>query len=313
MSSFFTILFDIGVNKRGRANFYLELTGDSIMNGQMELLGRPAFTVCIATQPTPDKMAQAARCAQFWEKGLSDLGSAPIVTVLPGEPSIAEAYNRALSATDTPFVLLAHSDAFPLTDVGQPIGRRLLDRLVKGSLDLAGFCGSSRLVGPRWQDCGSRLFGRVINIPPQPQPGQVFSMICWRAPAKTILGIRALDGYCLVGKTDTIRKFGFCEEYPGFHFYDVDIAARMADAGCRVGVLTDVVVAHQSSVGYADPAWSAGVPLFMRKWRGKADVTVAGIQQAPGTLSAQDLGLLLSVSDQQTRTLPDLWDASEED
>jgi hypothetical protein len=51
----------------------------------------------------------------------------------------------------------------------------------------------------------------------------------------------------------------------------------------------------------------------MRKWRGKADVTVAGIQQAPGTLSAQDLGLLLSVSDQQTRTLPDLWDASEED
>lgn len=264
----------------------------------------PEFSVVIATQATPEKMAQTQQCASLWVQGLSDLPLAPFIIPCVGKVSIANAYNEAVANCSTPYIILSHNDAFPPAALGRRVGQRLLSHMETHDLDLAGFCGSSRFTGPRWQDCNTDLYGAVLNIPPVPKPGDPFSAVVWRRPARVVTGIRVLDGYCLVARTSAIRDIGFDESYTGFHFYDMLTALKCSKAGKRVAVLCDVPILHQSSVGYSDPAWSADIERFLNECRGIADPGLVGLARTPGSISSPFPGMVLDALEKECEQLP---------
>jgi hypothetical protein len=259
----------------------------------IEVPSVPYFTVIVASQPTPDKLAQVQRCAEMWTEGLSDLPLAPVVLPAIGKTGIAAAYNEALSNVFTPYVILAHNDAFPPAKIGPKIGVRLLNHFQTHGLHLAGFCGSSRFIGPRWQDASAHLYGAVVNVPPQPQPGQAFAACCWRRPARVVTGMRCLDGYCLVAKTDAVRSLGFDEGFKDFHFYDMDMSLMAHEAGMKTAVICDVNVFHQSSVGYSAPEWSQGTNKFLKAWAGSADPIIQGLSVSPHQIASSDPAMIL--------------------
>lgn len=263
----------------------------------------PFFTVIMATQAAQDKLVQSQRCLQMWEQGLSDLIQPPILALQVGKKSIAAAYNEAISNAATPYVILAHNDAFPLATLGERVGQRLKDHCELHGLDLAGFCGASRLTGPRWQDATPFLYGGVLNLPPQPQPGQPLSMICWRRPARVVTNIRTLDGYCLVGRTAALKELALDESFEGFHYYDVDLALRAHAAGKKTAVICDTVIAHQSTVGYADPEWRMELNKFVAKWAGRADLTIPGVQVTPSQIVSADIATLLAQNEAEIKCM----------
>ena len=246
------------------------------------------FTVVTATQP--DKMQQTQQCFQNWQAGLSDLhlNGTPCVPV-PGAPSMSAAYNAALAQVKTPFVIFAHNDAYPPPIPSFRIGQRLIARMER--LDLAGFCGSSKFCGVRWQDYSTRLYGAVLNMPQQ--PGQQCSCQTWLRPARIVTGIRVADGFCIVARTEAIRDLGFAPEIPAFHMYDLDIFLRAHERGLRTGIICDVPIIHQSGVGYGDPKWEEGTLSFIARWSGKADPFPFGIGQTPGSITGIDPRMVL--------------------
>lgn len=253
----------------------------------------PPFTVIIATQGTPEKLQQTQQCAQLWTEGLSDCGCAPIVLTAVGKGSISEAYNTTLASVTTPYVVLAHNDAFPPVRLNRKIGRRLLDHMNNHKLDLAGFCGSSKFIGARWQDATSYLYGSVFNVPmPTPQP-QPMSAVLWQRPARVVLGIRVLDGYCLVARTKALQENPFDPLFSHWHCYDCDQTLTFHARGLRTAVICDVSVLHQSVVGYADPNWATECPKFLKKWAGKADPLMMGSGITPSQVQSGDPSLIL--------------------
>jgi hypothetical protein len=215
------------------------------------------------------------------------------VIAAAGKPSITQAYNETLSSITTPYVVLSHNDAFPPVRLGRKVGQRILDHMTKHNLSLAGFCGSSKMIGARWQDAVNHLFGAVLNVPvPNGQP-QPLSAVLWRRPARVITGMRALDGYCLVARTEDLKAHPFDTRYPSWHMYDVDIAATFYEAGLRTAVLADVSILHQSVVGYSDPQWAKEISLFTEKWRGKGDLVALGVGTGPSQVQSADPNLIL--------------------
>ena len=262
----------------------------------------PIFSIVTATQQ--DKMAQTQQCFQNWQAGLSDVqpGGTQCFPV-PGAPSMAVAYNAALQQVQTPFVIFAHNDAYPAPLPAFRIGLRLRDRMEK--LDLAGFCGSSRFCGVRWQDYSTKLYGAVLNMPPNAQPGTQCSCQVWQRPARIVTGIRVADGYCIVARTDVIKKLGFATEIPNFHFYDMDVFLRAHATGLRTGIICDTPIIHQSGVGYADAKWEEGTLDFMSRWAGKADPYPFGIGQTPGSINGMDARMVLRELQYQEKFMQD--------
>jgi hypothetical protein len=263
------------------------------------------FTVIICTQNTPEKMAQTQFACQQWTQGLSDLGAPTQVIVQQGKSSLAEAYNQAISNVTTPYVVLSHNDAFPAAGFGRTVGKRLLEHMEGKKLDLAGFCGSSKYVGARWQDAACYLYGQVLNAPPKPTPGQPFAAVRWQCPARVVTGIRCLDGYCLVARTSALQANPFDHTLAPYHYYDVDRALDFHAKGLKTAVICDVSILHQSAVGYSDPNWAKTCKPLLDKWAGKADAVLTGVAVAPGSIQSGDPNLILAESERLEGFMPE--------
>lgn len=262
------------------------------------------FTVVIATQQ--EKIQQAQNCFGAWNNALQDaVPPGQQIAMLPmvGAKSMASAYNQAIGALNTEFVIFSHNDAFPVMLPTYRCGKRLQERMK--DLDVAYFCGSSHFCGGRWQDASPYLYGAVLNLPPNPAPNVAATAITWQRPARVIKGIRVGDGYCIAMRTEAARKLGFDSSLKSWHFYDLDLGLTADAAGLRVGVISDVYILHQSSVGYQAPEWAAGVDQFLKKWRGKADPTPVGVGVTPGSVTGVDGRMILSVLQEQEKFMQD--------
>jgi len=263
---------------------------------------RSQFGVVIATNDN----TKFRNCAELWAKGLSDLSAPSQIQCVEGAPSMATAYNFGMSKIDAEYVIFSHHDAFPLPFPNYTVGKALRHRMDELQIDLLGFAGSSRMVGSKWF-AGGYAYGGVINLPTQ--AGQPIAYARWQAPAQTIAGMRALDGYCLVARKSALEKIGGFDEKqlrPSFHFYDLDIAARAFDAGLNVAVASNIYMVHQSAGGYGLQAWSDSVPAFMDKWAGKFDAMAQEVTVNYGSVLSGDIRLLVQYLDDVNAGLPEI-------
>lgn len=262
--------------------------------GTRAIHSTPPFTVLIPTQAAADKLAQTQKCAEFWQKGLEDLGCSPNIIPVVGKDCIAAAYNSAISNVTSEFVILSHQDAFPASGLGRTVGGKIYNHMKTHDLDIAGFCGSSKFIGPRWQDATLSLYGHCLNIPPQPQPGQAFSAVVWQQPARVVTGIRVADGYCIIARTSALRDLPFDPQFTSWHYYDTDRFLEFYRQGKRTAVLCDVSILHQSAVGYADPAWAMESNKFLDKWKSMADCVAIGCGRNASSITSGDPNLILA-------------------
>lgn len=235
-----------------------------------------------------------------WGRALSDLGTSdfPAIPVV-GADNIARGYNAALEKVTTEFVIFSHDDAYPLTYPPYKLGKRLAERMQ--NTDVLGFCGSDKFCGASWQTSGA-LFGQVVNHPPLPEQMDQGALMqfqtgmrpcgvaLWQRPARLLRGIRVADGYCIVARTEALKKingFWVPPSCPHFHFYDLDLFLTAFEAGLRTAVATDIYITHNSHGSYQQDQWVGGLKDFMDKWGGKADPTY-GLGVVHRTIQAND-------------------------
>lgn len=269
----------------------------------------PEFSLILTSESDATKVSQMNTAAAFWVEGMSDLGELPVIPMV-GTPSMASAYNHALSEVVSPFVILAHRDAYLPARIGNyRAGKRLRERME--NLDLAGFCGAASFTSPIWQSAAYSCYGGVVNVPPpQPNVARTPPAYCgWRTPAKVITGIRVLDGYCLVGRTSVFREIPFDMTLPPWHGYDVDISMAFSHAGKRVGIISDVFPFHESTQGFNSPAWPQCIAQLVKKWRGRADLIYPGVGESAAVLTAADPQILLELLERRVSALPETANA----
>jgi len=249
------------------------------------------FTILMATNDQ-EKFQVASR---FWSHSMADM---PINFMPIVNPSnLPEAYNAALGRVMTEYVIVSHHDAFPLQAEGYVIGHKLAKHME--DVDVAGFVGSSHLSTPLW--CGggpARNYGVVCT----PSEAKIWANI-WGMPAKRVLGMRTLDGFCLIFKTEVLRKIGFDPQF-AWHFYDHDVVSSALEAGYTTACLNDVFMTHLSA-GRFDSEWARTTPKFAAKWRGRCDFYDPSIVMNPVIIKAEHCTTLLMRLQEMVAMVPD--------
>ena len=274
----------------------------------------PPFSVGICSHDT----ARAQESSFHWHRGMKDLIPDAIPVMSVNASSMAEGYNKILAQCPTEFLILSHHDAWPLSLPTYFIGKRLLERMK--DVDVLGFAGASRVIGPRWFDSSLHTFGGVVNYPAIP-PGQVISpevqkiwaegmrpcqTTVWNRPARLVRNIRTMDGYCLVVRTAAAKKIGFDETINpgGFHGYDQDFVMAAHAAGLRTAVCCDIYITHNSTGSYSQEKWVAHIQPFLKKWAGKFDGTITGVGRGAFAYQSGDARLALLALQEEEQMMP---------
>jgi hypothetical protein len=275
----------------------------------------PPFSVGICSNDP----ARAQEASFHWHRGLKDLIPESVPVMVANAKSMAEGYNQILAQCPTEFLILSHHDAWPVSLPTYFCGKRLLERMK--NVDVLGFAGASRCVGPRWFDSSLHCFGGVVNYPPL-QPGQVITpdiqkiwsegmrpcgTTVWGRPARLVRNIRTMDGYCLVVRTEAAKKIGFDEAINpgGFHGYDQDFVMSAHTAGLRTAVCCDVYISHNSTGSYSQERWIAHIQPFLQKWKGKFDGTITGVGKGAYAYQSGDARLVLLALQEEEKAMQD--------
>jgi len=261
----------------------------SLPNAPVQTPKQPILISLVIPTQTQEK---AQQCVQIWGNALNDL-PAHSVELLPqvGCSSMSEAYNKGLAAAKGMITIFSHNDNYPFPLEQNKVGNRILEHMSKA--DVIGVAGASRVVADKWYMAGRPYcFGLVVNVSPTnpPPPGMIpLSTAIWEIPAKRVMGIKVLDGCCIIAKTDVAKKIGWDTRYKHFHGYDVDFSYEASRAGYKVAVVSDLLMCHQSAGSYNQPEWATAAEEFMKKFDGcfSAHPTL-GMVYAYGNLGGAD-------------------------
>jgi hypothetical protein len=262
--------------------------------------------------------ARAQEAAFHWHRSLKDLSNDPIPVMCVNAKSMASGYNQIISQCPTEYLILSHHDAWPFPISNYFIGKRLLERMK--DVDVLGFAGAGRVMGPRWFDDSTATVGHVINfpadapgsvVPPEIQRMRAEGMrpcMCtsWGRPARLVRNVRVADGYCLVVRTDAAKKVLFDEKFNHFHYYDMDFVMAAHAAGLRTAVCCDLYITHNSTGSYVQPEWAGGLEYFLEKWKQKFDGTITGVGRSATAIQSGDARLALLALQRE-----EAWMASE--
>ena len=262
----------------------------------------PPFSLGICSHQ-PERVKEAVF---HWQRGLSDLQK-EVPTLVVNPPSMAVGYNQILEKCATEYLILSHHDAGPFPLPNYLCGKRLLERM--NGVDLLGFAGASRVIGPRWFDSIAHSFGGVCNFPADP-PGKTATpeeammravgfRVCntsvWGRPARRVFNIRTMDGYCLVVNVASARKIMFDESLNpgGFHGYDQDFCMACYAAGLKTAVCCDIYISHNSTGSYFQEKWAEHIQPFLKKWKGRFDGVITGVGKSAVGYGSGDARLVL--------------------
>lgn len=260
-------------------------------------MSEPIFSIGMCS----NDQNRAKEALTHWQRGLSDVAP-QFPAIIANAKSMAEGYNQIIDQCKTEFLILTHHDAWPLSQPNYQCGQRLLKHLE--TTDLLGFAGARRVVGPRWFDHMPSTFGSVVNYPAQPAPNPETAAVwaagmrpaqctVWNRPARLVRGIRAMDGYCLIGRTIEFKRHKFDTRFTHFHHYDTDISMQFHAAGLRTAVCCDVYISHNSTGSYPQAEWASGVEVFLDKWAGKFDGSITGVGKSATAYQSSDARLIL--------------------
>ncbi len=183
----------------------------------------------------------------------SDDGSVEELTSMPGLEIIkseenlgfGRGVNRALDRVSTEFLLIVNPDCLLVPEALINLVAELDEisgaGLVSGRIfDMSGNeqRGSRRqLPGPR------RILNEIFRF----RPGAGVDLTHLPAPVESV-DVEAVSGACMLLRTEAFRSLnGFDPGFP-MHFEDLDLMARLAQAGWSVRLVPSVAVSHAGGV-----------------------------------------------------------------
>jgi hypothetical protein len=198
-----------------------------------------------------------ARAAAMYERLLA--GEPHEVIRIPDARSMCEGYNRAMRQSRGELLVFSHDDVDILLDGG--LGGLLREHLSR--FDIIGVAGTNMLIAPIWTRAGPpHIFGQVAH---RKDPQQPWAINIYGVPSTVVGNIQAIDGMFMAARRDVAEKVGFdAQTYEGFHLYDIDFSFRAYRAGCKVAVVNDIPVVHES-VGREDPSWHRNALAFLQR------------------------------------------------
>jgi tetratricopeptide (TPR) repeat protein len=172
--------------------------------------------------------------------------------------SLCEGYNRGFARSRGDVVVFSHDD---IEIVSGDFAVKLFGSLAK--CDIVGVAGTTLLRSPAWSRSGwPNLHGQVLH--PRPD-GRLLLTVYRLGQQRLVIGAQALDGLFLAARREVFEKVHFDEKtFDGWHFYDIDFTYSAFVSGFRLGVRTDLLIAHYSD-GSFDKAWEDYARRFLGK------------------------------------------------
>jgi len=176
--------------------------------------------------------------------------------------NIFEAYNLGVIQSKGDILCFMHDDIlFHTSNWGEKVCDYLKDEKI-GGIGIAGSPYVAKTIGTWWG-------GGLIN---QHQLHTVngklnlISRYCDKIEAKQ-KEVVVLDGVWFCIKRNIFMQISFDEiNFTGFHFYDIDIALQVYQAGYRLLTVYDILIEHNSQ-GNLNRQWFENAKAFNQKWK----------------------------------------------
>ncbi|MEN9559782.1 MAG: hypothetical protein RLZZ502_993 [Pseudomonadota bacterium] len=170
---------------------------------------------------------------------------------------IAEAYTRGLAQVQHEQVLLCHDDI-------QLCAPNALARLSR-SLQLYPLLtavGATAAQGVVWSGAGFEHCHGIVAYPEK--AGVQVSTYCLPEHIEaTPPALLSCDGCFIAGRAQVLKAVGFSPALAHhFHGYDLDLALRSAQAGHRLGLISDLALLHDSKGNYQSDTWAQAATIL---------------------------------------------------
>lgn len=175
--------------------------------------------------------------------------------------SMNEGYALGLNQAQHEHIVLCHDDI----DILIPdFPERLCAALAK--VDLVGIAGTSLLNGDTlWHAGHPRLAGQVWQPSRQSLTPSPFANLATLNFGPDLSSAQAVDGVLIATRRSLLRRMGFDQSQPGFHYYDLDLSYRAHQSGARVAICQSLGVMHHSR-GRIDAHWHRARAWFGAKY-----------------------------------------------
>lgn len=200
--------------------------------------------------------------------GLDGIVSGKNVELIRSDTNLgfAVGVNRLAARVATPFMLVLNPDCAVAPDALERLVSRLRadDRLglVSGRVD--------DLSGREQRGCRRRLPtpARILNelIPSRRQKGLGVDLTETPAPGDFV-EIEAVNGACMLIRTEAFRAVGGMDTGFPFHFEDLDLMARLRDAGWRIGWEPAARIVHAGGISSRHRRFSVHWNRHRGLWR----------------------------------------------
>ena len=160
--------------------------------------------------------------------------------------SLCEGYNRGVAQATGSVLVFSHDDIEILTE---DFADRLLGHLEQH--DLIGVVGSTRMAGTTWIDGGwPHSQGRVVH---HDRPQGRYELSVYRVAGAVSAGAQAFDGLFFAARRAALERVKFDQSlFDGFHAYDLDFSFTAYQAGLRLAVVNDILIAHDSRGNFGE-------------------------------------------------------------
>ena len=202
--------------------------------------GLISFVVCSITPAKINRLR--ARLEQLLA------GEAWELVLIDDARSLCEGYNRGVAASRGELLVLCHDDILLLAE---DFAARLRAGLAR--YELLGVAGGTRASGPTWGWAGPPH--AHCWVAHRDDAGRGLMLLLGSQGAK-VDGALLMDGVFLAGHRHVFEQLPFdAQTFDGFHFYDLDLSWRAAQAGFRCGLCLDLGVLHESKGDYNPVYW----------------------------------------------------------
>lgn len=225
-------------------------------------MSKPSYSVIICS-------IEAGKFARVSENYKTLLAGYPFEIIgIHDAHSLAEGYNRGIARSSGDILIFSHDDILILD-------RRFADKITERlkSYQLLGFVGSRCVVNGTWFGAGQPHIRGLIS---HARPGErqlsidLFGVEEWPVAGD----MQVMDGLCLIARRDAVGKGFDSETFDGFHLYDLDFTLGRHLAGCRLGVICDIPIVHESA-GRFDDAHQIYASRFCDKYAEQIRVAIA--------------------------------------
>ncbi len=175
--------------------------------------------------------------------------------------TIFEAYNLGFSMSKYPNLCFMHDDLiFHTNNWGQIVNDYFSNNKNWGIVACAG-CKILRKTHVLWSIPDYNAFNIIQTDIKHGNEQKVWQTI--NKPEKVI----AVDGMWICARREVFDTVKFDTNYtPAFHYYDLDFAMQVYQAGYDVMIVPDILIEHLS-LGSFEHDWLRNTQVFFKKWK----------------------------------------------